>query len=294
MDSRSMVAAARKEVRLAARSTRKSADSQKRGFRPARTVGTLAAVLALIAGVAIPAYAATQIDDVEQAEVSVRQQAEGEAQGFATSADAAVLDLASTTYSATSAEEIAQKKAEEEALARALEAQRQQEEHARQQALQPDQEAQPTDGAGGGAPAAVDAAPAPPVVGAGGWVTPVAPGTYTLGDGLGAGRGHQGVDLLAPTGTPIYAAQSCVVGYVGWSGAFGNLITLDCNLDGQQVTIKNAHLMDGGFAVSAGQHVAAGEVIGYMGSTGRSTAPHLHLEVWVNGSLADPHAYMAL
>lgn len=271
LSGRAMVAAARREVRLADRAARRQTSDGRRRLRPVRALGTVAAVGALIAGVAIPAYAATQGGGDTVAQMGVHQQATGDAQTYE-AGDAEAPGLASVDYAATTADEIEQKKAEEAAL-----------ERARQQQEQAAAAAAHTEAAG--APAA--AAPAP--VSSGSGVFPL-PGGYTVGDGLGARRGHQGQDLLAATGTPIYAVHDCAVTSAGYSGAFGNLVVLNCNVDGSSVQIHNAHMSS--IAVGVGQTVSAGEVIGYVGSTGRSTAPHLHIEIRVNGALVEPMAYL--
>ncbi|WP_221585851.1 M23 family metallopeptidase [Microbacterium sp. G2-8] len=285
LDSRKMLAAARKEVRLAERATRKTDAKGSRRFTPVRAVGTLAAVCALIAGVAIPAYAATQQDESGATAVDVRDVAEGEAQAFEASADVTQSSLDATTYSATSAEEIEKIEAEREAVKRAKEQQRQAEEEAQRQ--------EEAAGVPAGIPAdpAAPAAPAAPPASSGGATMPL-PGGYTVGQSLGSGRGHEGLDLLTATGTPIYAVHDCSVVSSGWSGAYGNLVTLSCNVDGSQIEIRNGHMTS--TAVSVGQTVSAGQVIGYVGSTGRSTAPHLHIEIRINGGLIDPLYYLPM
>ena len=87
---------------------------------------------------------------------------------------------------------------------------------------------------------------------------------------------HKGVDLAAPTGTPIYAAASgkVLTARMGWNGAFGNMVILQ-HANGAKTLY--AHMSKLG--TSTGAQVTQGEVIGYVGSTGRSTGPHLHLEV---------------
>lgn len=86
------------------------------------------------------------------------------------------------------------------------------------------------------------------------------------------------VDLACPIGTPIKAAASGVVQFAkyGWNGAFGNLIIIK---HPNGMITYYAHIKDGGIAVEQGESVSQGEIIGYVGSTGRSTGPHLHFEV---------------
>ncbi|MCX6056280.1 MAG: peptidoglycan DD-metalloendopeptidase family protein [Chloroflexi bacterium] len=95
---------------------------------------------------------------------------------------------------------------------------------------------------------------------------------------------HLGIDIAAGTGAPVYAADSGTVIYSGWNGSgYGNLIEIDHN-NGYQTLY--AHLSTLG--VSCGQQVFAGMIIGYAGSTGKSTGAHLHFEVRKNGGFVNP------
>jgi murein DD-endopeptidase MepM/ murein hydrolase activator NlpD len=98
---------------------------------------------------------------------------------------------------------------------------------------------------------------------------------------------HTGVDIGAPSGAKIVAADSGRVIFVGWSGGYGQTIIID---HGAGMSTLYAHQSK--FAVSSGQNVVKGEVIGYVGSTGWSTGPHLHFEVRINGNPTDPMAYI--
>jgi murein DD-endopeptidase MepM/ murein hydrolase activator NlpD len=101
-------------------------------------------------------------------------------------------------------------------------------------------------------------------------------------------RYHTGIDLAAPHGTPIVAAKSGQVQVAGWSSfGYGFHVVLD---HGGGVETLYAHMSR--IAVRAGEWVEAGEVIGYVGSTGWSTGPHLHFEVRVNGVARNPLAYL--
>lgn len=95
---------------------------------------------------------------------------------------------------------------------------------------------------------------------------------------------HQGIDLAAAMGTPIYAAKdgSCTVPSYDGDG-YGNYVTID---HGDGIQTRYAHMST--VAVTNGQTVTAGEVIGFVGSTGNSTGPHLHFEVIVSGTRTDP------
>lgn len=101
------------------------------------------------------------------------------------------------------------------------------------------------------------------------------------------GQFHKGIDIAAPYGTPIYATAAGTVTGAGYRGGWGNLITIN---HGYGYETYYAHLS--GFAVSGGERVSKGQVIGYMGRTGRSTGVHLHYEVHVNGVAVNPLNYI--
>ncbi|WP_369880820.1 M23 family metallopeptidase [Erythrobacter sp. KY5] len=100
-------------------------------------------------------------------------------------------------------------------------------------------------------------------------------------------RAHNGVDLAAPTGTPIYATADGIVGRADWFSSYGLYISID---HGADLETRYAHMSR--LAVAAGDRVRKGDVIGYVGSTGRSTGPHLHYEVRVDGVAVNPIPYM--
>ena len=105
---------------------------------------------------------------------------------------------------------------------------------------------------------------------------------------VGHTRMHQGIDLAAPSGTPIYATADGVISEAGWnSGGYGNLIKVD---HGKGVETRYAHLSS--IAVRPGQRIRRGDVIGRMGSTGRSTGSHLHYEVRIDGRAVNPIPFM--
>lgn len=106
----------------------------------------------------------------------------------------------------------------------------------------------------------------------------------------GDGRGHKGIDIAAPYGTPIYAAESgtVIVSSTGWNGGYGNWIKIEHG-DGN-VTIY-AH--QSSLAVSYGEYVVKGQLIGYVGSTGDSSGNHLHFEVRSNGAYLNPIDYVS-
>ena len=101
------------------------------------------------------------------------------------------------------------------------------------------------------------------------------------------GRMHEGSDLGAAYGSPIAAAAAGVVIYAGWEGGYGNLVVID---HGGGLATAYGH--QSRIAVSLGESVAQGQIIGYVGSTGHSTGPHLHFEVRVNGEAVDPLGYL--
>jgi murein DD-endopeptidase MepM/ murein hydrolase activator NlpD len=102
---------------------------------------------------------------------------------------------------------------------------------------------------------------------------------------LGYTRMHRGTDFAAPTGTPIYAAGDGTVTVAGRKGAYGNYVRIRHNS-----TYDTAYAHMKGFAkgVRSGARVRQGQIIGYVGTTGRSTGPHLHYEVLVNGKQINP------
>ena len=95
--------------------------------------------------------------------------------------------------------------------------------------------------------------------------------------------GHRGTDIPAPEGTPILAAHSGTVLVSGWNDSYGNQVLLD---NGAGWSTRYAHMTQ--TAVTAGEAVTAGQVIGYVGSTGDSTGNHLHFEVMQGGIRVDP------
>jgi len=99
----------------------------------------------------------------------------------------------------------------------------------------------------------------------------------------GGYRFHAGVDLAAPTGSPLAATSDGVVIRAGYAGGYGLLVAID---HGGGIETRYGHLS--GLNVAVGQGVKAGQVIGFVGSTGESTGPHVHYEVRVNGRAVNP------
>ena len=99
--------------------------------------------------------------------------------------------------------------------------------------------------------------------------------------------GHRGTDIPAPEGTPILAAHSGTVLVSGWNDSYGNQVLLD---NGAGLSTRYAHMTQ--TAVTAGATVTAGQVIGYVGSTGDSTGNHLHFEVMQGGVRVNPTGFI--
>ncbi|MFZ2006556.1 MAG: M23 family metallopeptidase, partial [Stellaceae bacterium] len=100
---------------------------------------------------------------------------------------------------------------------------------------------------------------------------------------------HTGVDLAAPYDSPVYATAPGTVTFAGYRDDYGKIVEID---HGNGIATRYAHLH--AFAVSVGEHVAAHQQIGYLGSTGRATGPHVHYEVVVNGEPQDPEKFIGL
>ncbi|MBW3642598.1 MAG: peptidoglycan DD-metalloendopeptidase family protein [Actinobacteria bacterium] len=118
--------------------------------------------------------------------------------------------------------------------------------------------------------------------GAGGCIWPTS-GRVTSGFGTRWGRLHAGVDIGAPTGTPIWATKDGTVIFSGVQSGYGNVVILS---HGGGLTTLYGH--QSRIAASNGQRVGQGDTIGYVGSTGRSTGPHLHFETRYGSSPRDP------
>jgi murein DD-endopeptidase MepM/ murein hydrolase activator NlpD len=103
----------------------------------------------------------------------------------------------------------------------------------------------------------------------------------------GEGAFHAGIDIATAYGTPVRAPADGYVQMAGPANGYGREMILD---HGQGITTVYGHLS--GFAVTAGQQVKRGQVIGYVGSAGRSTGPHLHYEVRIRNTPVNPHKYL--
>jgi len=101
------------------------------------------------------------------------------------------------------------------------------------------------------------------------------------------GRMHEGIDIGVGYGTPIQAAAGGTVIYCGWEEGYGNFVVID---HGGNLATAYGH--QSRIAVTCGQQVNQGDVIGYVGCTGHCFGPHLHFEVRVNGNPVDPLGYL--
>lgn len=150
-------------------------------------------------------------------------------------------------------------------------------------------------------------APKPPSHGSGGnttsstvggisWKVPIYYTAFTSPFGwrthpvYGGRRFHYGVDLAAPTGTPIYATRSGTVDTASYqAGGAGNYVQINHGDGYRSIYMHMTH-----YIVYPGQHVSQGQVIGYCGSTGGSTGPHLHFGISYNGSYVNPANYISI
>ena len=238
--------------------------------RPLRSLVILTMVGGLVATVALPAYGAWR---PAADALTLQQVAADDAQSLVVASDSSASELNRSSYSATTAEEIQKKKDEEAAAAAAAERARL------------------------AASVASSSSESVPMN-----VSMVSPGSgevrwpllgFTLGRGLWDSGYHQGVDLLTSCGQPIYATAAGVVTVAQESyGGYGVAVSIDHVIGGAQVNSLYGHMTYGSRQVEAGQYVAAGQLIGLVGSTGSSTACHLHFEIHINGGVVDPWAWL--
>lgn len=236
--------------------------------KPLRSIAIFGAVGALVTAIALPAFAASKPSDAAPA--TLQQLAAEDAQSIVVASEATAAPLDMGTFSATTPEEIEKAKAEAAAAARAA----------------------AVASSGGASLAGIDLSMVAP--GSGEVRYPLAQGSFTSGEGPGSGRGHQGWDMLAPTGTPMFAAASGVVrvsseGYYG----YGVAIVIDHVIGGQSVSTLYGHMDYGSRLVSAGETVSAGQLIGVVGNTGNSYGSHLHFEVHIGDGIVDPASWLA-
>jgi murein DD-endopeptidase MepM/ murein hydrolase activator NlpD len=98
---------------------------------------------------------------------------------------------------------------------------------------------------------------------------------------------HNGLDIAADKGAPVFAAASGVVQSAGWGGDYGNLVVITHEFG---LVTRYAHMSK--IDVRAGDRVERGQVVGYIGATGRASGPHLHYEVWANGQPLNPLKFL--
>lgn len=235
-------------------------------MKPLRSIAIFGAVGALVAAVALPAYASSK--PAEEA-TTVQQLAAVDAQSLVVASEATAAPLVHGAFTATTPEEIEKKKAEEAAAARAA--------------------AAASTASSAGFDISKYALVSP---GSGEVRYPLPQGSYKVTRTLGGG--HNGADMVCPALTPIYAAAAGVVrvsseSYYG----YGVGVVIDSVIGGQRVSTTYGHMTYGTRQVQVGDTVAAGQLIGLVGSTGRSTANHLHFEVQINGTLVEPIGWLA-
>lgn len=119
------------------------------------------------------------------------------------------------------------------------------------------------------------------------YVKPLSGGRFTSGFGKRWGRMHKGVDWACPTGTTVYASSDGVVEYADWSNGYGYNVIID-HPDGRKT--RYCHLSK--TLVTAGTSVSQGDPIAQSGSTGHSTGPHVHFEIFIGGTQVDPLQYI--
>ena len=102
---------------------------------------------------------------------------------------------------------------------------------------------------------------------------------------------HHGLDLVAPNGSPIMAAQDGIVGYIGWLGPYGR--TVEISHEEGMIT-RYGHLRAWAPGLKTGQPIGLGEIIGQVGASGQATGPHLHFEVRIDDQPVDPARYLGL
>lgn len=232
--------------------------------RSAQKGAILVVVGALITTFALPAFASPPEDPADPR--TLQQVAAGDSQSLVVASDVLPSPLQRGTFSATTPDEIAKRKAAEAAAARAT------------------ANAQVTS-------ARFDFSMVSPGSGLVRW--PLG-GPFTVGDRFGArGGAHMGTDMLSEGGTPVFAALDGVVRISQDSySAYGVAIVLESVVNGRRVSTVYPHMRSGSRQVGVGQTVSAGQLIGLVGSTGRSTANHLHFEVYIDGQAVDSLSWL--
>ena len=110
---------------------------------------------------------------------------------------------------------------------------------------------------------------------------------YRLSPFTGKREMHEGLDIAAPFGSPIMATADGIISFVGPLGSFGNVVFIN---HGHGLTTFYAHTSS--FRVKEGQSVKRGQIVAFVGTSGRSTGPHVHYEVQANGATVNPLKYI--
>ena len=103
---------------------------------------------------------------------------------------------------------------------------------------------------------------------------------------------HTGLDIAAPSGTPVIPVTSGKVTYAGYKGSYGNLVIINHGQNANGQTIETYYAHNSRLNVNVGDYVNENSIISYVGSTGNSTGPHLHLEIRINGTPMNPQNYL--
>ena len=104
---------------------------------------------------------------------------------------------------------------------------------------------------------------------------------------LGRPAMHTGLDIRGSTGDPVRATANGTVETAGWNGGYGKMVEVD---HGNGFSTRYGHMSE--ILVKVGQHIRVGQIVGRVGSTGRSTGPHLHYETRIDGDAVDPQKFL--
>lgn len=238
------------------------------------------------------AVALAQAESSNEPELlTIQQVAEKDAQSFTVPSNVKPLSLERSSYSATSIEEVNAIKAKraEEARLKAEAEKAKAEEEARQKAAAEARAQMHT------MTASASSAPAPKMNGNFAWPL----NDYSIfsweqnGFRSATRPNHNGLDMLAPAMTPIYAIHDgTVIMSSESSGGWGVVVKVRGVIDGQSIITTYAHMTNGTRQVQVGDTVSAGTLLGNVGMTGRATANHLHLETEINGQFVDPKSWL--
>jgi murein DD-endopeptidase MepM/ murein hydrolase activator NlpD len=110
---------------------------------------------------------------------------------------------------------------------------------------------------------------------------------YRIHPQKGTREMHTGLDIAAEPGSPVKVTADGIVSFAGWSGGSGNLVVIEHGFGYSTCYAHNKKIL-----VQVGEKVNRGEIISYVGSTGNSTGPHSHYEVWIDGKPVNPKTYL--